>query len=115
MGYLDVHTENVAAAGRRTAATSDRWQTLERNIKTALDGARSSVLDVRVAGAVENFGEQWNPVAARLVDDVTALGNNTTTAANHVHNADADANTHLIRQGEATEQHGSALRRPITA
>ena len=115
MGHLDVHTENVAAAGERTAATSDGWRTLERNIKTALEGARSAVLDVRIAGAVEVFGEQWNPVAARLVDDVTALGHNTLTAANHVHNADAEANTALVRQGEATERHGGALRRPITA
>jgi hypothetical protein len=114
MSFLDVHPDAVAAAGNRTAGTSDGWQSWAHTTETTLRDAATVVQDGAVGGAVATFLSNVNPAMQSMARQVDALGTNTTSAAYVVTDADGTATTTLTSTGQALSGQSSVLSRPIS-
>lgn len=113
MSFLDVVSDVVATAGRRTAATSTRWQTwawqVEQKLRDGPAAAHNGV--VRTAG--EAYVEAWNQRLHRVAVDADELGGNTVSGSNVVANADTESTRLLTTQGAVTAENHSGLLRQI--
>lgn len=115
MAFLDVRTDQVAAAGQRTAATSSEWQSwavqAEEKLRTGPSGARNSTVE---SAAAEYLGD-WNQKLHRIAAQVDALGTNTSSAATVVDNADTESDGFLKAFATNDATVGSLLNRQIEA
>ena len=113
MSFLDVHTEVVAASGRRTSATVADWEEWAGEAAGALRDVAGEACDDTVTGAVESYLSRINSAMHSVARQVDALGTNTVSASNSVANSDTMAAGMLARQGHRTDGLTSALNRPI--
>lgn len=111
--FLDVDTEVVADAGCRTTATSEAWASWGGRTRGRFAAAGEEVVSARILDALEGYAAEWQPTIAAVATEVAALGENTTSAADTVTNADTDAADLLCQEAAAAVDQGSTLSRPI--
>lgn len=113
MTYIDVHTDNVVAAGQNTSATSGGWQAWANTSDQTLHNSSAAVRDATVSGALETYAGGFIPAMHNIAQRVDNVGKTTASAANVVTNGDGRSTTVLTPTGQQAETTGSTLSRPI--
>jgi hypothetical protein len=111
--YFDLDPNAVAAAGRATSATASTWAAWANRSETVLRNCAEDVQEGSLSSAIEGFVSDLNPVLKALAKRVDALGTNTVSAAHTMANSDTASTAVLGQQGQRTDDHTRALRRPI--
>src|SRR5690606_10627478 len=86
--YLTADVQAVAAAGRATADTAGDWSAWSVGGTAAFSDAAAAVGNARLAAAVAEHAERWNPVIQRVAGQIESLGFRTSQAAVTVDDAD---------------------------
>lgn len=113
MTYIDVQPEPVAGAARATAATEPTWRSWASSAQSALRDAASGARESVVTSAFEEFLADSQPLIQGQAVRAEALGVNLGRALDVLLSSDEQGAAALRQAGEAGEQLGPQLSRPI--
>ncbi|QSB14330.1 hypothetical protein JQS43_22995 [Natronosporangium hydrolyticum] len=112
---VGVEPDHVYTAGQHVARFATDASGLAGLYASRLDTAAATVHHQTVAIAVGRYREQWRPFARDIADDVDALGQNTSSVAVVITEADHDASALLAQSTATADSQQSVLTRPISS